>query len=60
MDGKGSALDNIYMERFWKTLKYEDIKFKHYGETSELKEGVGSVRFYNENRYHKSLVVIGH
>jgi putative transposase len=56
MDGKGRALDNIYIERFWKTLKYEDIKFKYYGEISELKEGVANfVRFYNENRFHQRL-----
>ena len=56
MDGKGRALDNVYIERFWKTLKYEDIKFKYYGEISELKEGVANfVRFYNENRFHQSL-----
>lgn len=56
MDGKGRALDNVYIERFWKTLKYEDIKFKYYGDMSELKEGVSSfVRFYNENRFHQSL-----
>jgi putative transposase len=56
MDGKGRALDNIYIERFWKTLKYEDIKFKYYGEVSELKYGVANfVRFYNENRFHQSL-----
>jgi putative transposase len=56
MDGKGRAMDNIYIERFWKTIKYEDIKFKYYGEMSELREGVANfVRFYNENRFHQSL-----
>jgi putative transposase len=56
MDGKGRALDNIYMKRFWKTLKYEDIRLKYYGEIVELKEVVGSfVRFYNENRFHQIL-----
>jgi putative transposase len=56
MDGKGRAMDNIYIERFWKTIKYEDIKFKYYSEISELKEGVANfVRFYNENRFHQSL-----
>jgi putative transposase len=50
------ALDNIYIERFWKTLKYEDIKFKYYVEVSDLKEGVANfIRFYNHNRFHQSL-----
>ena len=56
MDGKGRALDNIYVERLWRSLKYEDIYIKSYENMSELKEGVRKyLRFYNEDRFHQSL-----
>ena len=38
MDSKGRALDNIYIERFWRSLKYEDIYLKDYQSISELKK----------------------
>ena len=56
MDGKNRALDNIYVERLWRSLKYEDIYIKHYESVRELKEGVSNYfRFYNEERFHQSL-----
>ena len=56
MDGKGRALDNIYVERLWRSLKYEDIYIKSYENMRELKEGVKKyLRFYNEERFHQSL-----
>ena len=56
MDSKGRALDNIFIERFWKTVKYEDIKFRYYGDMSELKEGIREyIEFYNDKRPHQSL-----
>lgn len=56
MDGKNRALDNIFVERLWRSLKYEDIYLKSYESVKELKEGVTSYfRFYNTERFHQSL-----
>lgn len=55
MDGKGRALDNIYVERLWRSLKYEDIYIKSYETVIELKEGVKKYfQFYNQERFHQS------
>jgi len=45
MDGRGRALDNIFIERLWRALKYEDIYIKDYESVKEVREGVknGSV-----------------
>jgi len=56
MDGKGRWADNIYIERFFRTLKYENIFLKKYEDMKELKAGVEKyINFYNSNRYHSSL-----
>jgi len=56
MDGVGRALDNIYIERFWRTLKYEDIHIRQYGSLKECREGVSRfIHFYNSQRIHQSL-----
>jgi len=56
MDGVNRALDNIYIERFWRALKYEDIFLKDYESMAELKEGIKRyVKFYNTERFHQSL-----
>ena len=56
MDGKGRALDNIYIERFWKTLKYEDIYLYRYDSLKNLRKGLQQYfRFYNTERPHQSL-----
>jgi putative transposase len=56
MDGKGRALDNIFIERFWRTIKYEDIYLKEYKTGQELWQGVHQyIQFYNEERKHQSL-----
>jgi len=56
MDGKNRALDNIYVERFWRSLKYEDIYLKDYQSLSELKTGLKHYfEFYNGARYHQAL-----
>lgn len=56
MDGKNRALDNIYVERLWRSLKYEDIYIKQYESVRELREGVARYfRFYNTERFHQSL-----
>lgn len=55
MDGQGRALDNIYVERLWRSLKYEDIYIKSYETVLELKEGVKKYfQFYNQERFHQS------
>jgi putative transposase len=56
MDGKNRALDNIFVERFWRSLKYEDIYLKDYQTMSELKLGLRRyVEFFNGERFHASL-----
>jgi putative transposase len=55
MDGKRRALDNVYVERVWRSLKYEDIYLKSYETVAELKRGVSRYfRFYNTERFHQS------
>lgn len=55
-DGKGRALDNIYMERFWRSLKYEEVYLKEYKNVKEAKKGIGKyMDFYNNERPHQSL-----
>lgn len=56
MDGVNRALDNIFVERFWRSLKYEDIYLKDYRTMTELKDGLARyIRFYNSERFHQSL-----
>lgn len=56
MDGKGRALDNIYVERLWRTLKYEEIYLNDYRSMDELKAAVKKFfNFYNTERFHQSL-----
>lgn len=56
MDGKGRALDNVYIERLWRSLKYEDIYLNSYEIMKDLKEGVKRYFiFYNAERFHQSL-----
>lgn len=56
MDGKGRALDNIFIERFWRSLKYEDIYIKKYENGKEAVIGITAyIGFYNEQRPHQSL-----
>lgn len=57
MDGKGRALDNIFIERFWRTIKYEDIYLKEYRDGNELYRGLLEyIQFYNFERKHQSLL----
>ena len=57
MDGKGRALDNIFIERFWRSLKYEDIYIKRYENGKEAVIGISTyIAFYNDERPHQSLV----
>lgn len=56
MDGKGRALDNIFVERFFRTLKYEDIFLNEYVNPKSLRRGINQyIQFYNEQRPHESL-----
>jgi len=55
-DGRGRALDNVYIERFWWSLKYEDVNLKAYGDGRELYEGLDRYfDFYNQERLHQAL-----
>lgn len=56
MDGRGRAMDNIFIERLWRSVKYEDIYLRDYTNVPELAEGLaGYFRFYNDERPHQSL-----
>jgi putative transposase len=56
MDGRGRALDNVFVERLWRSLKYENVYLNHYDDPHALRTGVGTYfRFYNHERYHESL-----
>ncbi len=56
MDGRGRVFDNIFVERLWRTVKYEDIYLKDYATVFELETGLGAYfRFYNEERLHQAL-----
>ena len=56
MDGKGRYLDNIFVERLWRSLKYEEIYLHAYDSLTEAREGIGRYfRFYNDARPHTSL-----
>ena len=55
-DGRGRALDNVFVERLWRSVKYEDIYIKDYEGVSELESGLTAYfRFYDEDRPHQSL-----
>jgi putative transposase len=56
MDGRGRYLDNIFNERLWRTVKYENIYLKHYQNIAEAKKGLTDYfNFYNNRRLHDSL-----
>jgi putative transposase len=56
MDGKGRCLDNIWVERLWRSVKYEDIYLWRYEGVPQLQEGLSRYfPFYNERRQHQSL-----
>lgn len=56
MDSKGRFTDNIFVERLWRTLKYEEVYLKAYDDISEARLGIGNyLQFYNEKRFHSSL-----
>lgn len=56
MDGRGRALDNVFIERLWRTVKYEDIYLKDYVTVADLYEGLTRYfEFYNRIRKHQAL-----
>lgn len=56
MDGRGRALDNIFTERLWRTIKYEEVYVKQYESPREARQELTAyLRFYNEQRVHQAL-----
>jgi putative transposase len=56
MDGRGRALDNVFVERLWRTVKYEDVYVRGYETVPALTEGLSEYwRYYNRDRLHASL-----
>lgn len=56
MDGRGRFVDNIFTERLWRTVKYEEVYLADYGTPREARQGLSSyLRFYNEERPHQAL-----
>lgn len=56
MDGKGRAFDNIFIERLWRTVKYEEVYLKEYPDVLCCIQGLRDyLRFYNERRPHQAL-----
>lgn len=56
MDGRGRVFDNIFIERLWRTVKYEDVYLKGYETGKDVKEGLSAYfPFYNNERFHQAL-----
>jgi len=56
MDGRGRCLDNIFVERLWRTVKYENVYLYNYETILEAREGLKKYfEFYNKERYHQAL-----
>jgi putative transposase len=56
MDGRGRALDNVFVERLWRSVKYEEVYIKDYENVPESRSGLGNYfDFYNTRRLHQSL-----
>jgi len=56
MDGKGRCLDNVFVERLWRSLKYEEVYLHAYDSVSKARAGIGRYfRFYNTERPHQAL-----
>jgi putative transposase len=56
MDGRGRALDNVMIERFWRTLKYEEVYLKEYRSGADCYQGLKAyVQYYGHQRRHQSL-----
>ena len=56
MDGKGRASDNVFTERLWRSLKYEEVYLHDYQSPKEARKGIARyLAFYNHERLHQSL-----
>ena len=56
MDGRGRALDNIFVERLWRTVKYEEVYLKQHSNMPDLLMGLTQYfQFYNQERWHQAL-----
>jgi putative transposase len=56
MDGRGRCMDNIFIERLWRSLKYEEVYLKDYESVNAARAGIERyIRFYNQERLHQSL-----
>ena len=56
MDGKGSWRDNVFVERLWRSIKYEEVYLRAYDTVSEARASIGRyLNFYNGRRLHSSL-----
>lgn len=56
MDGRGRCMDNIFTERLWRTVKYENVYLNEYANINEADQGLNEYfKFYNEKRRHQSL-----
>ena len=56
MDGRGRCMDNIFAERLWRTIKYENVYLNEYADIGEAEQGLNEYfKFYNEKRRHQSL-----
>jgi putative transposase len=56
MDGRGRFMDNIFIERLWRSIKYEEVHLKAYADGREARAGIGSwMTFYNFRRPHQAM-----
>lgn len=56
MDGRGRVFDNIFVERFWRSVKYEEVYLKDYQDVAAARAGLGQYfTFYNTERFHQAL-----
>jgi putative transposase len=56
MDGKGAWRDNVFVERLWRSVKYEEVYLRAYGSVSEARASIGRyLDFYNRRRPHSNL-----
>ena len=56
MDGKGRWIDNVFVERLWRSLKYEEVYLKAYESVAEARQSIATyMRYFNSERRHSSL-----
>src|ERR1700727_4045493 len=56
MDGRGRFMDNIFIERLWRSIKYEEVHLKAYADGREARTGIGRwIDFYNHRRPHQAM-----